>query len=243
MKPNLEQIESELGELSRRLSPEAAYYWERHQPRYRHVMGILADLGSRRAFPRILDVGMGFQTLFLARMFPESRVDCLGNREDSRYRPEKPFTFYRVDLDEAPYQPDSEAPPPGEFDLIVFMEVLEHLCTPPEPVIGYLASRLRDGGILAVTTPNAAWLKNRIKMLCGRNPFETLRPDRNDRGHIREYTRAELERAFAPSGLRRLLLERRSLYHFNNTKDEVYSRIADLTHPSLRRSMVAVYQK
>jgi len=243
MKPNLARIEGEMRELSRRMAPDAAYYWDRHRPRYRHFMRILADLGSNREFPRILDVGMGFEALILGRMFPESRVDCLGNCEDARYRPGSDFTFHRVDLNEAPLEPESGAPAPDEFDLIVFMEVLEHLVLPPDLVIGYLAARLRKGGILIVTTPNAVWLKNRLKMICGKNPFETLRRDRNDMGHIREYTRSELERAFEPSGLRRILLESRSLYRFNNTKDEVYSRIADLVHPSLRRSLVAVYRK
>src|SRR5208283_1276678 len=107
-----------------------------------------------RGFPRILDVGMGFEAPILGRMFPESRVDCLGICEDARYSPGSDFTFHRVDLNEAPLEPNSGGPAPDEFDLIVFMEVLEHLVLPPDLVIGYLAARLRDGGILIVTTPN-----------------------------------------------------------------------------------------
>jgi hypothetical protein len=39
------------------------------------------------------------------------------------------------------------------------------------------------------------------------------------------------------------MVERRGLYRFNNAKDNIYSRIADWTHPSLRRTLVAVCQK
>jgi hypothetical protein len=39
------------------------------------------------------------------------------------------------------------------------------------------------------------------------------------------------------------MVERRGLYRFNNAKDNIYSRIADWTPPSLRRTLVAVCQK
>ena len=62
-------------------------------------------------------------------------------------------------------------------------------------------------------------------------------------GHIREYTLTELEDAFADTGLTKLKLDRRGLYNFNNPKDNFYSWLADATHPSLRRTLIGVYQK
>jgi len=239
----LRAIEREAADYSRRLASEAAYYWERHQPRYRYLLELLEDLRTRHRFERILDVGMGFQTRLLSRLFPDSRVDCLGVGEDGRFRPAGEFTFYPVDLNEAAARESPPAPAPGQFDLIVFMEVLEHLYTPPETILRFLASRLRAGGIIVVTTPNAAWLKNRIKLLCGKNPFELLKDDRKNLGHIREYTRRELERSLEAAGLEKILVERRGLYRFNNAKDNFYSRIADWTHPALRRTLVAVYRR
>jgi SAM-dependent methyltransferase len=238
-----ETILREVADWSRGLAPEAQYYWRCHEPRYRYLAGMLEELAGSREFRRILDVGMGFETLLLSRLFPQSRVDCLGVYEDERYRPERAFTFHAVDLNDLGVPGrvgDAEGEP---YDLIVFMEVLEHLVTPPEIVLAHLASRLADGGIIVVTTPNAAWLKNRIKMLCGKNPFETLRADRKNMGHVREYTRLELERALRTAGLELIRFERRGLYRFNNVKDAIYSRLADWTHPSLRRTLVAVGQK
>ena len=51
-----------------------------------------------------------------------------------------------------------------------------------------------------VSTPNALWLKHRIKLLMGRHPYELIREDKGNPGHFREYTAGELgdiARAFA----------------------------------------------
>lgn len=240
---NARQLEEQIAAFSRTLTPEAVYYWERHQPRYRYLLALVNDLQTRYSFDRILDVGMGFQTVLLSRLLPGSRVDCLGVEQDDRFRPDGDFTFHPADLNEVALQDPETWPVDANYDLIVFMEVLEHLYTPPDRVLRYLSSLLAKGGIIITTTPNAAWLKNRLKMILGRNPFELLKADRRDMGHIREYTRAELETVFTTVGLEKLRFERRGLYHFNNLKDNIYSRFADLTHPSLRRTLIAVHQK
>jgi len=78
------------------------------------------------------------------------------------------------------------------FDLVVFAEVIEHLYAAPETVLAWLRELLKSDGLILCTTPNAASLPKRVKLLFGRNPFERLRGDLNNPGHIREYTRAEL---------------------------------------------------
>jgi SAM-dependent methyltransferase len=243
MTHSAKQIESDIARWSCEMSPEARYYWERHQPRYTYLIELLEELRKHHSFERILDVGMGFETVLLSKLFSESRVDCLGAYEDERFRPLNNFAFYKVDLNDVATEANVCQACAGKYDLIVFMEVLEHLYTPPDIVLRYLASLLRDGGIIIATTPNAVWLKNRLKMLLGKNPFELLRANRTDMGHIREYTQTELSKVLSDSGLTKLVLESRGLYRFNNLKDNCYSFIADFTFPSLRRSLVAVAQK
>ena len=194
--PKIEaKIEDEFAASARAWSPEAVYYWDSHLPRYRYFAGLLGDLGARQAFDRVLDIGMGFQTLLLRKLLPESQIDCLGVYHDPRISHEGNSAFLPGDLNKLAHEsgPGHLA---GGYDLIVFMEVLEHLYTPPDLVLRYLSSLLSAGGVIVVTTPNAAWLKNRLKMLRGRNPFETLRANPSDMGHIREYTAAELEAIF-----------------------------------------------
>jgi SAM-dependent methyltransferase len=178
---------------------------------------------------------MGFETLILRGLCPGAVVDCLGIAPDGRFLPGGEGAFFAKDLNE-PGRGD--AVPEGAYDLIVFMEVLEHLCVPPDLVLAYLRRLLVPGGVLLLTTPNAAWLKNRLKLLCGRNPFELLRADPENRGHIREYTGAELVAYVAKAGLELGYMEARGLYTFDNPKDNFYSWLADHCHPSLSRSLV-----
>ncbi len=243
MESNTQKVELELAAFSRTLSPEAGYYWERHLPRYRYLCSLIEDLRADHTFDHILDIGMGFQTMLLSRLLPDSQVDCLGVEQDNRFAPSRNFTFRNCDLNDVAVAGFDRHSIAVRYDLIVFMEVLEHLYTPPHLVLEYLASLLNDGGVIILTTPNAAWLKNRLKMLRGKNPFELLKADRKDMGHIREYTLDELQNAFAHTGLNMLRLERKGLYYFNNPKDNFYSRLADATHSSLSRTLVAVYQK
>jgi 2-polyprenyl-3-methyl-5-hydroxy-6-metoxy-1,4-benzoquinol methylase len=243
MDPAPDAILADLERLSETLAPEARYYWARHRPRYRFLLQTLLRLNPARSFARILDVGMGYEAVALQKQYPESQVDGLGIGEDHRYKPSGDYSFHSLDLNDAAALDAAGTLTPGGYDLIVCMEVIEHLYNPPERVLQFLARQLAVGGVLFVTTPNAAWLKNRLKMMVGRNPFELLSGDRAHLGHIREYTLAELQRAFAVSGLHEILSTRRGLYHFNNRKDRVYSWLADHTHDSLSRTLVAVYRR
>jgi SAM-dependent methyltransferase len=233
---------AEMAALSRQLSPEATRYWRSHEPRFRYFLQTLATLRPPGGFPRILDVGMSFQTLILRRVCPTARIDCLGFAADDRYQPGGESTFLPFDLNDLAALAGRAPPAPG-YELIVCMEVLEHLYTPPALILDYLGRCLAPGGLLLVTTPNAAWLKNRIKLCWGRNPFELLNADRQRMGHIREYTARELADAFAATGLAPVRRERRGLYHFSSPKDRFYNRLANVLHPSLRRTLVAVYRR
>jgi hypothetical protein len=95
-----------------------------------------------------------------------------------------------------------EWPDCGQFDLIVFSEVIEHLAVAPEYTLAFLRSLLTGRGVLICTTPNAAEIAKRLRMLAGRNPYERLRLYALNPGHIREYTRQELCQIAESVGLR-----------------------------------------
>ena len=76
--------------------------------------------------------------------------------------------------------------------MVVFAEVIEHLYTAPELVIGFLSHVLVANGSLILQTPNAVSLTKRLKLGIGVNPFEQIRIDRLNPGHYREYTLDEL---------------------------------------------------
>ena len=103
-------------------------------------------------------------------------------------------------------------PPPFEpasFDFVVFMEVLEHLKLPPGRTIDTLASLIRPGGMLILTTPNFARYENIAALSRGESIVETYREDLPDDVdvtdyvmHIREYTISEVVEYVENTGLR-----------------------------------------
>ena len=85
---------------------------------------------------------------------------------------------------------------PTDYDLMLFVEVLEHLLVNPLLLFREFWNHLRPGGHLFLTTPNLARLGNRWKLLRGQSIKESgrypLEPGRTY-GHVIEYTRGELD--------------------------------------------------
>lgn len=82
--------------------------------------------------------------------------------------------------------------PDGSFDTVIAAEVLEHLPA-DQAAMNEIARILRPGGLAAVTVP--AWLPERV---CWRLSDEY---HNNPGGHIRIFTRHELETKLTRSGL------------------------------------------
>jgi 2-polyprenyl-3-methyl-5-hydroxy-6-metoxy-1,4-benzoquinol methylase len=80
------------------------------------------------------------------------------------------------------------------FDLIFFLEILEHLPPPTDRVLKRLHGMLRPGGLLVLSVPNLAFWQKRLKFFfLGRSPLK-LSDQRDPYGgyhHIRTYTYGE----------------------------------------------------
>jgi SAM-dependent methyltransferase len=100
--------------------------------------------------------------------------------------------------------------PEGPFDAVLVLDVLEHLHDSPRRLLNDLVGRLRDGGHLIVTVPNAANARKRASLVLGR----TNMPDFTSfywlgdpyRGHVREYVRDDLVRLARFLGLEPVVL-------------------------------------
>ena len=86
----------------------------------------------------------------------------------------------------------------GEYDVIVFADVLEHL-RDPERVLRSLAPFLARGGRVLASIPNVAHWSIRWRLLAGRWQYQ----DRGilDRTHLRFFTRETALALFASAGL------------------------------------------
>jgi 2-polyprenyl-3-methyl-5-hydroxy-6-metoxy-1,4-benzoquinol methylase len=95
-------------------------------------------------------------------------------------------------------QPEVIAQCAGEYDVIVFADVLEHL-RDPESVLRTLARFLAPDGRILASIPNVAHWSIRWRLLVGRWEYE----DRGilDRTHLRFFTRRSALALFGRAGL------------------------------------------
>jgi SAM-dependent methyltransferase len=89
------------------------------------------------------------------------------------------------------------------FDVVFFLEVLEHLPPPVDLVMNRLRGLLNPGGILVLSIPNLAFWQKRIKFfLLGRSPLRLsdTRDSYEGYDHIRPYTYDECLNLFHKYG-------------------------------------------
>jgi SAM-dependent methyltransferase len=165
-----------------------------HARRYDYLLARALEAALPEAEPKVLDIGPSPFTERLRQRY--AHVTTLGfplGGTEHMGLPHIPFDLAWA-ADGRPIETDVR------FDLVVFAEVLEHLTVPPEAVLPALAAVMRPGAALLLQTPNAASLFKRLELLFGRNPYEPLRLSRDNPGHFREYTGAELAAALRASG-------------------------------------------
>ncbi|MFZ1023848.1 MAG: methyltransferase domain-containing protein, partial [Thermoplasmata archaeon] len=91
--------------------------------------------------------------------------------------------------------PGTLASLPTDFDVVMFVEVLEHLLVNPLLLFREIYDHLTPEGRLFLTTPNQARLGNRLRLLRGRSIKERGRfptDGTGGYGHVMEYTTDEL---------------------------------------------------
>ncbi|MBD5781850.1 methyltransferase domain-containing protein [Pelagicoccus sp. NFK12] len=184
---------AEVDRFAATMDAEAKRYWMLHRKRFEWVADFACHHAPESGDYRLLDVGNSFQTVLLKAALPYSQVDTLGFY-DYRFSAGEGSRHFEMDLNDAYLEekwPRLESED-AAYDLIVFAEVIEHLYTSPEQVFHFLKTLLRPSGRILVQTPNAAALKKRLRLLCGKNPYELIRLDRGNPGHFRELTVADL---------------------------------------------------
>ncbi len=182
---------------------------------------VVARTVSRYLEPgaRILDFGSGgcsktavLQMLGYDCSAYDDLDDCWHREADNRekivaFADEFGVNFHREWQGQGPLPPES-------CDLVMMLEVLEHLHDSPRELVNSLLRLVKPEGLLLATVPNAVNIRKRIAVLAGRTnlpPFDSYYwyPGRW-RGHIREYTRHDLRRLCVLSGLE--ILELRAIH-------------------------------
>jgi hypothetical protein len=244
MTPSTEEL-LQLGDaLATELDADGQHYWRENRRRIVAAVagaaGLLAGSQPRAEPPRVLDVAPALELPLLARACPEAKLSTLG-WADHRYRPAEAGAHHPLDLNDT-VTPD-RCPTPEPQDLVLLLEVIEHVHVSPLHVFHYLHGWVRPGGHLLVSTPNAAWLRHRWRLLCGRNPYELIREDARNPGHFRELTRPELCDYLERAGFRVTAVRIDNLYEFGSASGRRFTRLSSLLPPSFRHDMLVVAQR
>jgi SAM-dependent methyltransferase len=226
--------------LASTLTPEAQRYWQENADRIASNIGDALSLCEANAIHRVLDVGPSFQTVIFKALQPGIEFETMG-WEDARYRPASDTVHHPLDLNHTA-NPDSCITPPP-FDLILLLEVIEHLYTSPRHILRYFYRCLKPGGLIVISTPNAAYLRNRFRLLFGANPFEHLREDVTNPGHFREYTRAELIDYCNVCGFDVIEARTENLFRYGSTLARFFAGVAQRLPQSFRRDMTIIARK
>ena len=226
--------------LASTLAPEAQQYWRENADRIAQNLLTVRALCASHRVRRVLDIGTSYQTVILKQICPELVVETMG-WEDHRYRPAPDTVHHTLDLNQTATPDACVLPPP--VDMILFLEVIEHLHTSPRHVLRYLFRCLNPGGLLVISTPNAAFLRNRLQLLIGANPFERIREDAMNPGHFREYTRTELVNYCNECGF--IVIDTRidNLFRYGAASWRWFSRLTQWLPQNFRRDMTVVAQK
>jgi SAM-dependent methyltransferase len=189
-----------------------------HDAQYR----VVAETVTRHLAPgsRILDFGagacdktavlqmLGFQCSAYDDLADPWHLDHDNRAVIARFAEETGIALTVARGESWPYEP-------GVFDMVMAHNVLEHLHESPRELLLQFIASVKDNGYLFITVPNAVNLRKRIDVMRGRTnypPFDEFYESTGIwRGHVREYTRGDLDclAAFLPVSI----VELRSYHH------------------------------
>jgi SAM-dependent methyltransferase len=142
--------------------------------------------------------------------------------------------------------------PVAHYDVVFFLEVLEHLHLNPVCVLRGLCDRLKPGGICVVSTPNIACLGNRLRFMFNRKIDGVTYPSFAENEHLihghqhdRLYFSSELAEYMALAGFSEVRVHFQAkfpanLYGFPSGIKQGLANLARLAIPSLRLITVAI---
>jgi SAM-dependent methyltransferase len=154
--------------------------------------GKCLELGANPYFTTMLLFKFTKLDLSLANYFgpdlPENgsqRVRYLDIHAEEYRTIEMKYSHFNIEKDRFPFGD-------GEFDVVLFCEIIEHLLMDPVSVLLEIKRILKPKGFLVLTTPNAGRLENVARIISGFNIYDPYSGYGPYGRHNREYTKHEL---------------------------------------------------
>ena len=189
-------------------TPDAVVYYERHFDRFLTSLAMI----DPKPGTRVLDIGASEPYVFAAllkRYAPDvwiSAVEERGSASAINYKIKSKVAGVRdfeVDRVKCNVERERLPFPDASFDLVLAMEILEHLPVNPAFFAEEIARVTRPGGQVLVTTPNIASHEATTRLLSGHSPysFGIFMPLMGIHGrHQREWTPHEVELLMRTAG-------------------------------------------
>lgn len=130
----------------------------------------------------------------------------------------------------------------SSIDIILLLEVVEHLCMYPNDLFDEIAKKLKRGGYLVVSTPNFLRFSNRLRVLIGKNPLiNYFKKTPEGSNHIREFSFDEMIYYLKESGFK---IVKKELFGmpYGNPVLRLFSRLIYL-YPNFRNYFLIIGQK
>ncbi|MCX4243504.1 class I SAM-dependent methyltransferase [Paraliomyxa miuraensis] len=220
---------------------EEPEYYLRDKPRYRRTLDYIARIDLPRP-SKILEIGGGQIALLSHELFGDqcTLADVGEGYADAATRFGLGFVVCDLAHDDLEFQ--------EELDMVVLLEVIEHMAIPPHLVLEKIARWIKPGGYIFLTTPNLYRLRNSIRLFLGMPVFHNFfYPERGESlGHPIEYSAEHLRFQMERAGLEVQYVELAQLQNSGATPLTKIGRkvLAPLQkRPLWRDSLVALARK
>ncbi len=170
-------------------------YYRREKARYWRSLELLCELDIPTP-AKILEIGGGQLALLCKKLFND---DCMVADVSNKFAEpllKEGIRFSVFSLMESELNKIAD-----QFDVIILLEVIEHIPLPAYVVVEHIKPLLKPKGVLFMTTPNLFRIRNLIRMIMGVDFLDRFRLPQSGQpmGHQLEYSashlRWQLERA------------------------------------------------
>ncbi len=226
------------------MPPDQQSYFLYHKRRYYELFNSLAYYTRDLATPSVLEIGVSGFTRLYKQLLPhielvtvDRPVEMHGARPVFARSEYGAARHYNLDLNRQPLDPHWGMPPLGQFDCVVFCEILEHLTIDPAQIIHELVGLLRSAGRLYLTTPNFFSIHHLLQIKRREHPqaaFARRGEDRDAITHFREYSMAELLAATEAAGGKVVHAEYSDCWEDETTRQAIEAT------PTLRSNLLIV---
>lgn len=216
---------------------EVPEYYPRYRSRYEGVLKRFAAHASPEPCD-VLDIGGGQLALLCKLLWGDrgTAADVVDGHLGYLREQGVETVCWNLAQQDAPFE--------RRFDVVFFMEVIEHLPIPGYVALERLRKVLKPGGLLVCTTPNFYRLRNVVYVATGKRIYDHFKkPEEGPLGHVIEYDEPRLRWQLDRAGFSDAKIE--MCYFDHQPNDPIFRVLSFLGKPlflvpRFRDCMVAI---